>query len=159
MQLEVGGKAPEFLLQGSDGNEYSLAALLEKAQKSNANRLVLYFYPKDDTPGCTVEALDFTRLAAEFATKHSLIVGVSPDSMERHHDFIAKRELGILLLADPDKTCIRAYGAWGEKKNYGKVYEGLIRSTLVIDERGLVEKAYYNVRAKGHAERVLRELG
>ena len=158
MQLEVGQKAPEFLLQGSDGSEYNLAGLLEKVQKI-AGRLVLYFYPKDDTPGCTTEALDFTRLAAEFAAKHSIIVGVSPDSVEQHQNFIAKRELGVLLLADPDKTCIRAYGAWGEKKNYGKVYEGLIRSTLVIDQQGLIEKAYYNVRAKGHAERILRELG
>ena len=156
MQLEVGQKAPEFLLQGSDGNEYSLAALL--AQKSNASRLVLYFYPKDDTPGCTAEALDFTRLSEQFAAKSSLIVGISPDSVERHQGFVAKYKLSILLLADPDKTCIRAYGAWGEKQNYGRLYEGLIRSTLVIDERGLVEKAYYNVRAKGHAERVLREL-
>ncbi|WGK70304.1 peroxiredoxin [Candidatus Haliotispira prima] len=151
MKLEKGQKAPDFSLQGSDGKTHTLADFGEK-------RLVLYFYPKDDTPGCTTEALDFTEYVPQFAAQNTVIAGVSPDSPETHQSFIAKHGLGILLLADPDKTCIEAYGAWGEKKNYGKVYEGLIRSTILIDAKGVVEKIYYNVKAKDHAERVLREL-
>ncbi len=151
MKLEPGVQAPEFSLQGADGNTYNLAGF-------RGRRLVLYFYPKDDTPGCTTEALDFTSLLRQFEQLNTVVVGVSPDSVEKHREFIEKRELGILLLSDPEKKCIEAYGAWGEKMNYGRVYTGLIRSTLLIDAEGIVKKAYYNVKAKGHAERVLQEL-
>ena len=151
MKLEPGVQAPEFSLQGADGNTYNLAGF-------RGRRLVLYFYPKDDTPGCTTEALDFTSLLRQFEQLNTVVVGVSPDSVEKHRKFIEKRELGILLLSDPEKKCIEAYGAWGEKMNYGRVYTGLIRSTLLIDAEGIVKKAYYNVKAKGHAERVLQDL-
>ena len=151
MELKTGSRAPDFSLQGSDGQTYTLNSFSGK-------RLVLYFYPKDDTPGCTIEAIDFTNFLSEFAAKNTVIVGVSSDSASKHQRFIEKHKLGILLLSDPDRTCIKAYSAWGEKKNYGKLSIGLIRSTVLIDEQGIVEKAYYNVRAKGHAESVLREL-
>ncbi len=151
MKLREGQRAPDFSLAGSDGKTYSLADFRGK-------RVVLYFYPKDDTPGCTTEATDFTGYLKDFAAQNTVVVGVSPDSVQKHREFIDKHRLGILLLADPEKSCIQAYGAWGEKQNYGKVYEGLIRSTILIDAEGLVEKLYYNVKAKGHAERILREL-
>ena len=133
MRLKENNPAPDFSLQGSDRQTYTLASFQGK-------QLVLYFYPKDDTPGCTVEAVDFTALLNEFTARNTVIVGVSPDTVAAHQNFIEKHQLKILLLSDPEKTCIKAYGAWGEKNNYGKISEGIIRSTLIIDEQGFIKR-------------------
>lgn len=151
MHLEEGAKAPEFSLLDHNSETCKLA-------QYSGKRTVLYFYPKDDTPGCTTEALDFTQLLPQFEELGAVILGVSPDSPEKHTKFIEKYNLGIRLLSDPDKQCIEAYGAWGEKMNYGKTYIGLIRSTIIIGPDGMVEKCFYNVKAKGHAERILKYL-
>jgi len=128
--------------------------------------VVLYFYPKDNTSGCTKEAVDFTSLADAFADLNAVVIGVSPDAPASHRKFIEKHGLGILLLSDPEKKVIRAYGAWGLKKNYGKEYEGLIRSTFFIAPGGAVAAAWTKVRVRvkrksgevRHADQVLQKL-
>ena len=117
--------------------------------------LVIFFYPKDMTPGCTNEAKDFTRLKPEFDATNTVVIGVSKDSLARHEKFRAKHDLSCLLLSDEDGTMLEAYGAWGEKKLYGKTYMGIIRSTVLIDAKGLVRKVWHKVRVKGHADEVL----
>ena len=138
-------------LNDANGKEVSL-------KDFKGDKVILYFYPKDNTPGCTIEAKDFTCLKDQFKEKGYKIVGVSPDSIASHEKFIAKKDLDITLISDPDKVLIDAFNVFGEKKNYGKVYIGLIRSTFILDEEGSITKEYRNVRAKGHADRVLREL-
>ncbi len=150
-ELKAGDPAPDFSLEGDDGRSYSLSDF-------SGEKIVLYFYPRDNTPGCTTEAREFTALAKEYAEEGYRIIGVSPDSAASHKKFKEKYELEILLLSDPDKVCAAAFGAYGEKKNYGVKYMGIIRSTFVIDTDGTVLKAFKNVRAKGHAEKVLCEL-
>lgn len=150
-ELKTGDPAPCFSLEGDDGETHSL-------HDFSGKKLILYFYPKDNTPGCTTEAIEFNKLAKEYAGEGCVIVGVSPDSAESHRKFKQKHNLDILLLADPDKICAAAYGAYGEKKNYGKTYMGIIRSTFIIDVDGTVLKAFKNVQVKGHAEKVLCEL-
>lgn len=150
-ELELGKPAPDFSLEGDDGKTYSLSSFKGK-------NFILYFYPKDNTPGCTTEALEFTALKDEYKNKGYIIVGVSPDSVSSHQKFKDKHNLEVLLLSDPEKKCAEAFGAYGEKKNYGKVYFGIIRSTFAIDEEGILVKQFINVKAKGHAERVLCEL-
>ncbi|CRF46668.1 Thiol peroxidase, Bcp-type [Helicobacter heilmannii] len=120
--------------------------------------MVLYFYPKDNTPGCTIEAQDFTKLRAEFEAKGAVILGVSPDDTKSHCHFIESEQLNIELLSDPDLEVLKAYGAYGIKNMYGKEVEGVIRSTFVIDQEGKIAHALYNVQAKGHAKRVLELL-
>jgi thioredoxin-dependent peroxiredoxin len=144
-------KAPEFVLANHKEENVSLSSL-------KGNWTVLYFYPKDNTPGCTTEACEFSSLNTEFQTLNTLIYGISPDSFASHKQFISSQNLTIDLLSDPSKTTIRAYGAWGEKKNYGKVYEGLIRSTFIINPAGDIAASWKNVRAKGHAAKVLEKL-
>ncbi|MCB1112904.1 MAG: peroxiredoxin [Chlamydiales bacterium] len=119
---------------------------------------ILYFYPQDDTPGCTVEAGDFTAMIPEFETLDARVIGISPDSCASHRKFIDKHALKLTLLADENKEAINHFGVWGIKKNYGKEYEGLIRSTFLIDPNGAVVHEWRNVRAKGHAQRVLEKL-
>ncbi|MCB4204442.1 peroxiredoxin [Deferribacterales bacterium Es71-Z0220] len=150
IKLQKEDKAPNFELEANDGNVYSLNSFSDKI-------LILYFYPKDNTSGCTTEAIEFTAKKNEFENLNAEIVGVSPDSVKSHCNFINKHNLGILLLSDPDKKVAEAYGAFGEKKMYGKVTKGIIRSTFVI-KNGIVINAYYNVKAKGHAEKVLNDL-
>ncbi len=150
-ELKIGDKAPEFRLLNQDGVELSLKDFADK-------KIVLYFYPKDDTPGCTIEANDFSALYEEFLAKNAVVLGVSPDSAKSHCKFIDKFALKHTLLCDTDKLAARAYGAWGLKKNYGKEYEGLIRSTFIIDEGGKIAQIYRNVRAKEHAKAVLESL-
>src|SRR5215475_5620940 len=149
--LAPGDKAPAFALEGDDGKTHTLSDFAGKT-------LILYFYPKDNTPGCTTEACDFRDESAALAKKKAVVVGVSPDSVASHGKFRDKHELNFLLLADPDHKVAEAYGAWGDKVLYGKKFKGIIRSTFVIDEKGRVVSAQYKVSAKGHAAAVLETL-
>ncbi|MEO1958249.1 MAG: thioredoxin-dependent thiol peroxidase [Nautiliaceae bacterium] len=144
-------KAKEFCLPNQDGVEICLRDLLGKW-------IVLYFYPKDNTPGCTTEAKEFSELIDEFEKLGSIVIGISPDSPKRHSNFIQKHNLKITLLSDENKEVLKAYGAWGKKKMYGKEYEGVIRSTFIISPNGEIVKEFKNVKAKGHAKKVLEEL-
>ena len=150
-KLEVGAKVPRFELEASDGAKVSSDDLLGR-------KYVLYFYPKDDTPGCTSEACDFRDNVARLGELGYEVYGVSPDSVKSHDKFRDKYELNFPLLADPDHAAAEAFGVWREKKNYGKTYTGLVRSTFLVGEDGTLEQIYDNVRAKGHVERVLRDL-
>ena len=149
--LEAGDAAPTFKAPADSGSELSLEDFKGKT-------LVLYFYPKDDTPGCTVEANEFTALAGGFAAAGATVLGVSRDTVKSHCKFRDKYGLKVALLSDPELTIHNAYGAWGEKTMYGKKVEGVLRSTFVIDGRGVVVKAYPNVKAAGHAAKVLADL-
>ncbi len=144
-------KAKEFCLPNQDGIEICLRDLLGRW-------IVLYFYPKDNTPGCTTEAKEFSELIDEFEKLGAIIIGISPDSPKRHSNFIQKHNLKITLLSDENKEVLKAYKAWGKKKMYGKEYEGVIRSTFIISPDGEIVKEYKNVKAKGHAKKVLEEL-
>lgn len=148
--IAVGERAPAFTLADQRGTLRSL-------DDFRGLPLVLYFYPKDDTPGCTVEACEFRDAYAEFEGL-AAVVGVSPDSVESHAAFAAKHALPIILLADPATQVLRAYGAWGAKTMYGKRYEGVLRSTVLIDAQGIVRKTYANVRPEGHAAEILEDL-
>lgn len=141
----------DIKLHASDEKEYTLRDF--KGQK-----IILYFYPKDNTPGCTLESKDFTCLKDQYAEKGYKIIGVSKDSVKSHLNFISKQELDLLLLSDPDQELIKAFDVLKEKKNYGRVYMGVVRSTFVLDEEGNVAQEFRNVKAKGHAERLLEEL-
>lgn len=125
---------------------------------STSTQTLLYFYPKDDTPGCTMEAQDFTRLVPEFAELGIQIIGVSKDSETSHEKFCNKYSLGIQLISDEDGSLHEQFGVIGEKKNYGKVYVWVIRSTFLLDSTGTILKEWRNVKATGHAEKVLREV-
>ena len=149
--IEIGQKAPEFCLPNSDEVEICLKDLRGKW-------VVLYFYPKDNTPGCTTEALDFTSHLKEFEELGAVVLGVSPDSCASHKRFIEKKDLAVTLLCDTNKEVLRAYGAWGKKKMYGKEYEGVIRTTYLIDPEGNVAAVWPKVRVKGHVEKVLEKL-
>jgi peroxiredoxin Q/BCP len=150
-------KCPQFSLSGVSKNTQEQKYSLEDF--SSTPKILLYFYPKDNTPGCSNQAMDFTRLKKEFLDLGIQVVGVSPDSIKSHQNFIEKKELDILLLSDPEKELIQAIGAWGEKKNYGKTYIGLIRSTFLIDTAsGEIIEEWKNVRAKGHGDRMLKLL-
>jgi thioredoxin-dependent peroxiredoxin len=144
-------KAKDFLLLNQNDKKTSLIDYQGKW-------VILYFYPKDDTPGCTVEACDFTNLSSELSKCSASVVGVSPDTTESHRKFIEKHSLKIDLLSDETKEVLKDYQAWGIKKNYGKEYEGVIRSTYIIDPNGMIKASWNNVRAKGHAERVFEKL-
>ena len=139
--LAIGDKAPDFSLVNQDDEIVSLGDFV-------GEWLVLYFYPKDDTPGCTKEACDFTDEMDDFTALQSTVLGVSADSIQSHRKFIKKYEIGIHLLSDPDKTVHKAYGAWGLKKNYGREYEGTIRSTFIISPEGEVAALWRNVRVR-----------
>ncbi|RME12661.1 MAG: peroxiredoxin [Aquificota bacterium] len=153
--LKEGALAPEFCLEGIDeeGREgrFCLKDLL-------SSPLILYFYPKDDTPGCTQEACDFRDNLNSLKSKGFRVVGISPDSVQSHRKFREKYGLNFTLLSDPKKEVLRAYGAYGKKKMYGKETEGVIRSTFVIAPEGKILKALYNVKAKGHVGSLLKEL-
>jgi len=150
--LEVGQKVPEFQGINQNGETISLLGL-------NGKRVILYFYPKDNTPGCTAEACSLNDKNAYFIKKGFVIVGVSPDSMESHRKFASTFNLAFHLLADPDKAITQAYEAWGEKKNYGKTYMGVIRTTYVISADGLIEFVFPKVDTKTHAEQIIQALG
>ncbi len=147
----AGDPAPDFTLPDGTGASVTLSAL-------RPGRVVLYFYPKDDTPGCTVQATDFTARAQDFADRGAVVLGVSRDSVASHARFAAKHGLGVTLLADEDGEVCRAYGVWGEKKNYGRSYMGITRSTFLIGPDGTIARVWRNVRAKGHADELLQVL-
>ncbi len=147
-RLEEGKTAPAFTLNDQDGKAVSLKDF--KGQK-----VVVYFYPKDDTPGCTKEACQFNDNLRAFAKAEVAVIGISPDKAEAHVKFRTKYKLKFPLLSDPDKKVMEKYGAFGEKMMYGKKVVGVIRSTFLIDEKGKIEKAWYSVKADGHAAKVL----
>lgn len=151
MRLEAGDEAPFFSLPNQDGDTVTL-------DDYAGHPLVMYFYPAAFTPGCTTESCDFRDRKDQLYRAGYEVIGISPDPVGKLADFRKEHGLTFPLLADEDHAVAEAYGAWGEKKNYGKTYEGLIRSTFVIDADGMVETAWYNVRAKGHVDRVTREL-
>jgi len=144
-------KAPEFTLPNAKGESISLSDYRGK-------RVVLYFYPKDATPGCTTEACDFRDAHADFAARNTVILGVSADSAKRHQNFIAKYELPFELLSDSDHAVCEAYGVWQLKKNYGKEYHGIVRSTFLIDENGELIHEWRNVKVKDHVAAALAHL-
>jgi peroxiredoxin Q/BCP len=150
MTLDVGDKAPDFSLPTAGGATASLKALKGK-------KVILYFYPKDDTPGCTTEACGFRDALPDFSKIGAEIVGVSKDSVARHDKFKAKYNLPFTLVSDEDGTLCEAYGVWQEKKNYGKSYMGIVRSTFLIDKKGKIAATWRNLRVKGHVEKVLEE--
>lgn len=146
--VEDGKKAPDFSLLDDAGEKVRLSKL-------KGRPVVVYFYPKDDTSGCTQEAKDFTCLADDFAAAGAELVGISPDSPTKHQKFKAKHELSIRLLADEEKEAAQAYGVWVEKSMYGRKYMGIERSTFLIDANGKVVKSWRKVKVPGHAEEVL----
>lgn len=150
--LEIGDKAPGFELEDHAGKTWRLADL-------RGQKVVLYFYPADDTPGCTAQACDFRDSWTHFQKAGYVVFGVSPQGRESHERFVQKYTLNFPLLIDEDHAIAEAYDAWGEKKNYGKTYIGLKRSTFVIDEDGSIIEARYNVKAKGHVTRLREALG
>jgi peroxiredoxin Q/BCP len=150
-RLEVGAKAPQFALANQAGKTISL-------KDFSGERFVIYFYPADDTPGCTKEACQFNDGLAAFRKLGVKVIGVSPDGAEKHVAFRKKYGLTFDLLSDPDRSVMTNYGAYGEKMMYGKKVTGVIRSTFVVGPTGRVEHAWYGVRADGHADKVLATL-
>jgi peroxiredoxin Q/BCP len=149
--IEVGRPAPTFTLPDQDEKTLSLSDL-------EGSWVVLYFYPRDDTPGCTTEACEFTEGIEAFRGLDAVVLGCSPDSPEKHRKFIAKYDLDLRLLSDPEHGVMEAYGAWGEKKMYGRTSMGVIRSTVLIDPKGKVAHHWPRVKAKGHAAKVQEKL-
>ncbi|MEN9709174.1 MAG: hypothetical protein RIQ68_1582 [Pseudomonadota bacterium] len=147
-KLETGKKAPSFDLPSDGDGRIKLSAL--KGQK-----VVLYFYPKDDTSGCTQEAIDFNGLRKQFEKANTVIIGVSPDSVKSHDKFKAKHELDFDLVSDESKTMLEAYGVWVEKSMYGRKYMGVERTTVLIDEAGKIAQVWNKVKVPGHAKEVL----
>lgn len=146
--LKDGDLAPDFELASDDGEKIKLSRLRGKP-------VVVYFYPKDDTSGCTVEAKDFSRLAPEFRKAGIEVIGVSPDSVESHQKFRSKHELSVRLAADPDKVAAMAYAVWAQKSMYGRTYMGIERSTFLLDKAGRLARSWRKVKVPGHAEEVL----
>ena len=151
MALDIGSAAPDFSLPSTSGGEVSLKSL-------RGSRFVLYFYPKDDTPGCTVEACDFRDNLARVTKASALVFGVSKDSPSTHEKFRAKYSLPFPLLSDAGNLVARSYGAFGKKLMYGKPVEGTIRSTFIIDAKGKIEQVFSPVKVKGHVDAVLAAL-
>jgi len=149
--LDINVKAPDFTLPDKDGNPVSLSDFLGK-------KVVLYFYPKDNTPGCTRQACAFAGLYAEFQRRGVAVVGISRDSAESHRKFAEKYSLPFVILSDPDLSVIKAYGVWQEKKNYGKVTMGVVRSTYVIDEKGFIVRVMPKVKPDTNAAEILEAL-
>jgi thioredoxin-dependent peroxiredoxin len=148
---DVGETAPDFTATTDSGEEITLSSLRGK-------KVVLYFYPKDNTSGCTKEACDFRDSLASFTSKDAVVLGVSTDSVKSHQNFKAKYELPFTLVADPEKEIVAKYGVFVEKKNYGRTYMGVVRTTYLIDEAGTIEKIYNKVKVAGHVEAVLADV-
>ena len=148
MTISEGDRAPDFKLPRDGGDTVSLKDFKGK-------KVVLYFYPKDSTPGCTVEAQDFTAQAKAFEKAGAVVIGVSKDSVTRHDNFKAKYDLSVILVSDEEGGMLEEYGVWVEKMNYGRKYMGIERSTFLIDDKGKVRKVWRKVKVKGHAAEVL----
>jgi thioredoxin-dependent peroxiredoxin len=146
--MKVGAAAPKFTAQNRDGKDISL-------QDFNGQWVVLYFYPKDNTPGCTTEAIEFSSKLAEFQALNAQIIGISPDSIASHGKFITKYNLEIILLSDPEHQIAEQYAVWQLKKFMGKEYMGIVRSTFLIDPNGNIAHIWSNVRVKDHVDKVL----
>ncbi|QKV78597.1 thioredoxin-dependent thiol peroxidase [Amycolatopsis sp. Hca4] len=151
-RLSPGDEAPDFTLPDSEGKDVSL-------RDFRGQSVVVYFYPAASTPGCTKQACDFRDNLAELNDAGYQVVGISPDKQAKLAKFVSNEGLTFPVLGDPEKTVIEAWGAWGEKKNYGKTYMGVIRSTFVVDPEGKIAHAFYNVRASGHVAKLIRDLG
>ncbi|PLX00564.1 MAG: thioredoxin-dependent thiol peroxidase [Marinilabiliales bacterium] len=149
--LKVGDQAPEFYLPDQDGKMLKLADYAGKW-------LVLYFYPKDNTPGCSTEGIDFTALKDKFEDNGAEVLGISADSVKSHNNFCAKKNLGITLLSDEDKKTIQDYGVWQMKKMYGREFPGIVRTTYLINPYGEVVEVWKKVKVKEHAQKVLEKL-
>lgn len=148
MTAAIGEKAPDFALKANNGETVQLSDFIGK-------NVVLYFYPKDMTPGCTTQACDFRDTHVDFENADTVILGISPDPVARHEKFIDKHGLPFLLLADEEQTAANKYDVWKLKKNFGKEYMGIERSTFVIDKQGMLVKEWRKVKVKGHVEEVL----
>ena len=149
--LEIGMKAPDFTLNDKDGNSVSLSDFLGK-------KVVLYFYPKDNTPGCTRQACAFAAAYEGFKAKDVVVIGISKDSVTSHQKFAQKYNLPFILLSDPELQAIDVYGVWQEKKLYGKVSMGVVRTTFIIDENGLIEKIMPKVKPDTNASEILQYM-
>lgn len=149
--LKAGDKAPNFSLKNADGVEISLSDFVGK-------NIILYFYPKDNTPGCTTEACEFSENYNEFIENDAVILGISPDSIKSHTNFKEKHDLKHILLSDEERVVSKLYGVYQVRKNYGKEYLGIVRTTFVIDKSGIISKVYKSVKAKDHATKVLADL-
>ena len=150
--LEVGTKAPNFTLPDQNGDLHSLSEYRGK-------KVILYFYPKDNTPGCTKQACGFAERYPKFTEKGAVVLGISKDSVASHKKFEEKYGLPFTILSDPELVAIQAYDVWQEKKNYGKTYMGVVRTTYLIDENGKIVKAFDKVKAADNPEQMLGELG
>jgi len=150
MTLAIGDTAPDFKLPGSGGGEISLSAF-------RGQKVVLYFYPKDDTPGCTTEAKDFTEMAQDFEAANTVVIGLSKDTVAKHDKFIAKHALSVQLASDEEGTAVEAYGVWVEKNMYGRKYMGIERATYLIDTDGRIATIWRKVKVKVHVAAVLNE--
>lgn len=149
--LKEGTKAPDFSLNDKDGNQVTLSDFLGK-------KVVLYFYPKDNTPGCTRQACAFASAYGQFKNQKAAVIGISKDSVKSHQNFAAKYELPFVLLSDPELEAIKAYDVWQEKKMYGKVSMGVVRTTYIIDENGMIEKTMEKVKPDTNAAEILAYL-
>ncbi len=150
-KLEEGQEAPEFLSVDQDGNQIDMESFKGK-------KLILFFYPKDNTSGCTAEACNLRDNYEDLKKKGFEIIGVSPDSEKSHRNFISKHNLPFKLISDSDKKVLKDYGAWGEKKMYGRIFEGVLRTTFIISEDGKIEKIIPKVNTKDHTVQILSEL-
>lgn len=149
--IQIETQAPAFCLPNQDDIEICLRDLKGKW-------IVLYFYPRDNTPGCTTEACEFTEAAPDFSELDAIIIGVSADTTKKHRSFIEKQDLGITLLSDEDTSMMQEYGVWQLKKNYGKEYMGIVRTTFIINPEGVVKALFENVKVKEHVAKVQAEL-
>ena len=149
--IEIGNKAPNFKLASSTGETLSLNSFKDK-------NILIYFYPKDATPGCTKQAIGFTEHADEFEKRNTVVLGISPDSLASHEKFIKKHNLNVILLADEEKQAIESYGVWKEKKMYGRTFMGVERSTFLVDRTGTVKAIWRKVKVAKHIQEVLEEL-
>ncbi|MGJ8559444.1 MAG: thioredoxin-dependent thiol peroxidase [Litorimonas sp.] len=149
--LNAGDMAPDFTLPGDGGGNITLS-------DHRGKYVVLYFYPRDDTPGCTTEAKEFTAAKDAFAALNTIVIGMSKDTVAKHDKFIAKHELGVRLASDEEGGVLEAYGVWVEKKNYGKTYMGIVRSTFLIDPNGKILQVWPKVRVKNHVDTVVQAV-
>lgn len=149
--LTVGAKAPNFTLLDGEGKTIALSDFLGK-------KIIIYFYPKDDTPGCTIEACGFRDHHGDFSSANTVVIGISKDSVKSHSNFAAKFELPFILLSDEAGDICEQFGVWQLKQNFGKEYMGIVRTTFIIDETGNIEKVFPKVSAEGHVEEVLEAI-